>query len=201
MITNVDAQIPARTCRVCKQEKPLTEFNKHRGRRDGHAYRCRKCSQHQAREWYRRNQLRTNGLYSTYMAMKQRCYNKEHDSFPMYGGRGIRVCDRWLASFDAFHRWAVQNGHRPGLQLDRIDNDKGYGPDNCRFVTPAQNARNKRPRTRTIRTNPTLTVNQVREARKLLAEGVSQREIGRRLGVTHGTIGAIKTGRTWADVS
>ena len=116
------------------------------------------------------------------------------------GGRGIRVCDEWLASFDAFQQWATQNGYRPSLQLDRIDNERGYTPDNCRFVTPADNARNKRPRERPIRTNPKLTAAQVREARRLLAEGVPQREIGRRLGVTHGTIWAIKAGRTWTDV-
>jgi len=132
--------------------------------------------------------------------MKQRCYNRKHDHYPTYGGRGIRVCDEWLASFDAFQQWATQNGYRPGLQLDRIDNERGYTPDNCRFVTPADNARNKRPRERPIRTNSNLTAAQVREARRLLAEGVPQREIGRRLGVTHGTIWAIKAGRTWTDV-
>ena len=153
------------------------------------------------KDWYQRKQQETGRLYSTYVAMKQRCHRSTHSSFPFYGGRGITVCREWRESFDAFRDWAEQNGYGPDLQIDRIDNDKGYAPGNCRFVTPEDNCRHKRERKRPIRTNPKLTPQLVREARRLLADGIPQREIGRRLGVTHGTIGAINTGRTWTDIT
>ena len=132
--------------------------------------------------------------------MKARCHNPKHDSFPNYGGRGIAVCDEWRESFEAFASWTKRNGYSAGLQIDRINNDKGYSPDNCRFVSVRANHRNKRPRTRVIRTNPSLSEQDVRVVRQLLAQGVPQRHIGRQFGVTHATIGAIKRGHTWKDI-
>lgn len=73
--------------------------------------------------------------------MKQRCYSAEHESYPAYGGRGITVCERWRNSFAAF---LEDMGECPsGHQLDRKDNDNPYCAENCRWVTPAANARNK----------------------------------------------------------
>jgi hypothetical protein len=151
--------------------------------------------------WYRRKQAETGHLYSTYVAMKQRCHNPGHEHFALYGGRGIEVCPEWRACFDSFRAWAVVNGYRPDLQIDRIDNDRGYEPGNCRFVTVAENHRNKRRRTRCIRTNPKLTPQLVSEIKLLLNDGIPQREIGRRFGVSHATIGAINTGRTWTEIA
>jgi len=80
-------------------------------------------------------------LYSTWDGMRQRCSNPRHYQFMLYGGRGITVCPEW-SSFQSFQQWALASGHQPGLQIDRIDNDRGYSPDNCRWVTDAQNKRN-----------------------------------------------------------
>lgn len=79
--------------------------------------------------------------YSTWTAMRSRCRNKKNPAYPRYGGRGISICDRW-SSFDAF---VADVGMRPftGAQLDRIDNDVGYEPGNCRWTTPAENSRNR----------------------------------------------------------
>ena len=191
----------AKRCGKCDTVKPLSEFPKHRQHKDGRASECRQCVARKGRRWYRQRQESTDGLYSTYVAMKQRCYRESHKNYHLYGGRGIRVCKEWRESFDAFLDWAKRNGYRSGLQIDRIDNEKGYCPENCRFVTPAENARNKRPRKTPRRNNPTLTVDQVRQIRELLAVGLSQREIGRRFGVCHSTISFIKTGRSWIDVN
>ena len=188
-------------CRVCGDVKPLPAFAKHRHRRDGRDSACKLCVAEKGRKWYRERQLSTDGLYSTYVSMKGRCHNERHQNYRLYGGRGIRVCEEWQESFDVFLSWAMQNGYRSGLQIDRIDNEKGYCPENCRFVTCAENQRNKRTPATPRRTNPTLTVSQVKEVRQLLAIGLSQREIGRRFGVTHSTIWAIKHRYTWFDVS
>ncbi|MBI5865816.1 MAG: hypothetical protein HZB38_15195 [Planctomycetes bacterium] len=133
--------------------------------------------------------------------MKGRCHVPSHEHFALYGGRGITVCAEWRDSFDSFREWANRSGYVPGLQIDRIDNSKGYCPENCRFVTAAQNCQNKRARTRTIRTYTKLETAQVREVRSLLAGGLSQRVIAQRMKVSPSAIGSIKTRRTWRDVA
>ncbi len=82
-------------------------------------------------------------LYNVWRDMKKRCYNPKRKLFHRYGGRGITVCEEWIDDFKAFHDWAMDNGYREGLQIDRIDNNKGYFPDNCRFVTHTENQQNR----------------------------------------------------------
>lgn len=72
--------------------------------------------------------------------MLQRCTNQKHPSFPRYGGRGITVCDRWR-SFNTF--LADMGDPPPERSLDRIDNDRGYEPSNCRWATRSEQARNQ----------------------------------------------------------
>ena len=71
-----------------------------------------------------------------------RCENPKREKYKIYGGRGISVCEEWRNPV-AFMDWAYSNGYAPGLQLDRIDNDGNYCPENCRFVTPSQNSCNR----------------------------------------------------------
>lgn len=82
-------------------------------------------------------------LFNVWQTMKSRCENANRDNYARYGGRGIMVCEEWQTA-ENFVKWALDNGYEKGLQLDRIDNAKGYSPENCRFVTASVNSRNRR---------------------------------------------------------
>jgi hypothetical protein len=83
-------------------------------------------------------------LHTIWGAMKARCNNPKRLAYKDYGGRGITVCESWQR-FIPFMEWALANGYRDDLEIDRIDNDDQYAPGNCRWVTRAVNAKNKRP--------------------------------------------------------
>lgn len=82
-------------------------------------------------------------VYRLWSTIKKRCYFKNFDNYHRYGGRGIKVCEEWLNSSKAFCEWAMKNGYKKGLQIDRKDTDGDYCPENCRFITPKENSRNK----------------------------------------------------------
>ena len=114
-------------------------------------------------------------IFGVWRTMKSRCLNPNNKKYKNYGGRGITVCDEWANDFMAFFTWAMDNGYQEGLSIDRIDNDKGYCPDNCRFADARTQANN-------MRRTPRIVVNGVSYTAKGLSEatGVGYRTILKR---------------------
>jgi len=83
-------------------------------------------------------------LYSVWSGMKKRCNSKKAHNYELYGGRGISVCTEWSKSFIEFYNWSIKNGYKIGLSIDRINNNKNYNSENCRFTTTKINSQNQR---------------------------------------------------------
>lgn len=99
-------------------------------------------------------------LFNIWHGMKQRCYDKTSCSYELYGKRGIRICDEWCNSFQAFYDWSMQNGYAENLSIDRIDINGNYSPDNCRWTTMKVQQNNKRNNRLVTYKGETLTVTQ-----------------------------------------
>lgn len=127
---------------LCKCDCGTTKSVKGSHLKDGLSKSCG-CIQKGAKPWNYKGPYRRN-MHRVWSNMIARCTDERSDSYCNYGARGISVCEEWLNSFDAFVKWMNENGYRPGLTVDRIDNDKGYCPSNCRIATMKEQQNNRR---------------------------------------------------------
>lgn len=83
-------------------------------------------------------------IHNKWLQIKQRCLDPNYGAYKKYGAVGITICDEWKNDFLAFMNWSYQHGYKEGLSIDRIDNAKGYSPDNCRWVAWKAQCNNRR---------------------------------------------------------
>lgn len=95
------------------------------------------------KEVNRKHGKANTSLYNKWRAMVDRCYNIENKRFHDYGEIGIKVCKEWL-EFETFEKWALSNGYKENLEIDRINNNDNYEPSNCRYITRKENCNNRR---------------------------------------------------------
>ena len=124
--------------------------------------------------------MKTHGLsrtrlYYVWRDIKNRCYRRSMPVYKWYGGRGIRMCDEWKNDASAFISWCKANGYEDGLQINRIDNNKGYSPDNCRLVKRKVNLRNTSANVRIQFDGMNLTVIEWSEVLGISANCIYQR--------------------------
>lgn len=150
----------------CGSEKVVNA----RAVRRGSVTSCR-CAQREANT---KHGASSHPLYSIWNSMRSRCTNPNVDMYPVYGGRGIAVCPEWLADPWAFIRWAEPR-FSPGLQIDRIDNDGGYSPQNCRFVSCVVNERNRSNNRVVVWRGQSMCVTELAERSGVNADALRQR--------------------------
>ena len=106
----------------------------------------------------------------------------------MYGGRGLTVCERW----SLFENFLADMGERPaGMSIDRIDNAKGYSPENCRWATPREQVINRR--------STILEPHEPAQIRWLCSIGYRSKDVAAFFGVAPNHVGSIKSGRKWKE--
>jgi hypothetical protein len=112
--------------------------------KDGHTQHCLECGYKLTANAHRTHGKSQHPLFGIWYGIISRCESNKSTSYKNYGGRGISICEEWRNDFQAFYDWCMENGYKKGLQIDIIDNDGNYEPNNCRWVTRTVNANNKR---------------------------------------------------------
>lgn len=143
-VTGIAVDIPGKkkkwNCRCdCGNECIVSGSNL----RSGHTTECLRCGYEATRAYNTTHGKTGTKIYAIWRGMLNRCENPKAKSFPDYGGRGIKVCPEWHDG-GTFIKWAENSGYAEGLEIDRIDNNGDYEPDNCRWIERLLNSNNKR---------------------------------------------------------
>lgn len=131
-------------------------------------------------------------LVSVWHGLKARCCNPKNNAFKDYGGRGITVCEEWHTDYQSFKSWALENGYARGLQVDRIDNDGPYSPENCQFVTHMENSQKRR--------TSKLTYADTDRIIEMSKSGMSQTDIANQFGISQSMVSQTVNKQKWKAV-
>jgi len=144
VITRADNTSSGMTCWVCKCDCGKQKIVAGKHLKSGKIKSCG-CYNHDA--LIKRNTkhgLTNTRLFRIWGNMKDRCYNPNKSNYCYYGGRGIVICEEWLDNFENFYNWAMSNGYKSHLSIDRINSNGNYEPANCRWITQKEQNNNRR---------------------------------------------------------
>lgn len=131
-------------------------------------------------------------LFWVYHGIKSRCYNRNNTAYHRYGGRGIKMCDEWRNDACKFFEWALSNGWRQGLEVDRVNNDGDYSPSNCQLVSHAVNSRK--------RSSTKMTYELAGKLREFYrANSFTHAEVAQHFGVSEITAWRILNNKIWTE--
>ena len=126
-------------CPICKDEFRTQSAHV----KSGHTKQCMSCARKHGRK-HKTHGMKGTRLYSIFSGMNDRCYNEKSSNYHNWGERGVGICTEWLNDRGLFFSWALENGYKEDLTIDRIESDKGYCPSNCRWVNKEAQAQNRR---------------------------------------------------------
>lgn len=140
-------------------------------------------------------------LYISYRCMIGRCYVKSTNGYDRYGGKGISVCDEWKSDYRKFKQWALSNGWENGLVVDRIDSNKNYSEDNCRWITASENSKlantGRKVKSRILSDDD---VRYIRNCKVGKNEEHTRKTLGEKFNLSWQSINAIRSRKYYKDV-
>ena len=148
VIKRVENNKHNQTCWLCKcdcgNEKIIEGYSLTRGRTQSCGCLLSECSRERTTKRNFKHGFSNHKLHGIWDNMKQRCYNPNSKSYADYGARGIKICQEWQDDFMNFYNWAMANGYKEGLTIDRIDVNGNYEPNNCRWIALSMQSDNRR---------------------------------------------------------
>lgn len=134
-------------------------------------------------------------LYNIWGNIKQRCYNKKNKDYRRYGLRGIDICSEWH-NYIHFKRWSLANGYLDNLEIDRINNDIGYSPENCQWITRAENTAKSNRLRRKLSNKDVIKLKHL-----YTVKNFSQYKLAKIFNLSQSNISNILSGKTYTDIS